>query len=201
MKIESVDQLRELYGTPKEKAVRKQLSHLEGHSKRYIGLSPFVVVSTYDAAGHIDVSPRGGDPGFVSILNDRQLLIPDVKGNKRLDNLVNIIETGRIGTCFMVPGVDETLRVNGRASLTVDPDLLALYPGIRNKPISGILIDIEEVFLHCAKAFMRSRLWSTEARIERSELPTMGQMLKDQIQLDDTPETQEEMLARYRTEL
>ena len=201
MKIENVDQLRELYGTPKEKAVRKQLSQLEVHSKRYIGLSPFVVVSTYDAVGNIDVSPRGGDPGFVSVLNDGQLLIPDVKGNKRLDNLVNIIETGRIGTCFMIPGVDETLRVNGRACLTTDPDLLALYPGIRNKPISGILIDIEEVFLHCAKAFMRSRLWSPEARIERSELPTMGRMINDQTRTDETPESQQEMLARYQSEL
>jgi len=201
MKIESVAQLRDLYGAPKEKAVRKQLSELDVHARRYIELSPFVVVSTYDADGNLDVSPRGGDSGFVSILNDRQLLIPDVKGNKRLDNLVNIIETGRIGTCFLIPGVDETLRVNGRASLTTDLELLALYPGIRNKAISAIVIDIEEVFLHCAKALMRSRLWEPEARIDRSEMPTMGQMLKDQIQLDDTPETQEEMLARYRTEL
>lgn len=201
MKIESVEQLRELYGAPKEKAMRKQLAQLEVHSKRYIGMSPFVVVATYDTAGNLDVSPRGGDPGFVSVLNDRQLLIPDVSGNKRLDNLVNIIETGRIGTCFMIPGIDETLRVNGGASLTTDPELLARYRGIRNKPISGILIDIEEVFLHCAKAFMRSRLWSPEAQVDRAELPSMGQMIKDQTQSGDIPETQAEMLARYRTEL
>lgn len=201
MKIESVEQLRELYGAPKEKAMRKQLAQLEVHSKRYIGMSPFVVVATYDMSGNLDVSPRGGDPGFVSVLDDRQLLIPDVSGNKRLDNLVNILETGRISTCFMIPGIDETLRVNGGASLTTDPELLARYRGIHNKPISGILIDVEEVFLHCAKAFMRSKLWSPEAQVDRTELPTMGQMIKDQTQSGDIPETQAEMLARYRTEL
>ncbi len=201
MKIETVEQLRELYGQPKEKAVRKQLTELETHSRRYIELSPFVVLATYDKSGLVDVSPRGGEPGFVSILNDKQLLIPDVRGNKRLDNLVNIIETGRIGTCFMIPGVDETLRVNGRASLSTEPGLLERYQGAKNKPISGIVIDIEEVFLHCAKAFMRSRLWSPEAQIDRRLFPSMGQMLKDQIHSDEAPETQEEMLARYRTEL
>lgn len=201
MIIDRIEQLRELYGEPKEKAVRKQLPELEVHSKRFIELSPFVVVATRDTEGNIDVSPRGGEPGFVTIVNDRQLLIPDVRGNQRLDNLVNIIETGHIGTCFMIPGVDETLRVNGSACLTTDPEPLSRYQGARNKPLCGILIDVEEVFLHCAKAFMRARLWSADAQIDRSELPTMGRMLKDQIQSDETPESQAEMLARYQTQL
>ena len=201
MNIESVEQLRDLYGFAKGRAKQKQLDKLDPHSINFIMHSPFVVVSSFDNKGGVDVSPKGGSPGFVDIVNNQQLLIPDVKGNNRLDGMINIIETGRVGTLFLIPGVDETLRINGTASITVEPALLEKHSQQNNPPKSAIKIQIEEVFLHCAKAFMRSKLWCAQAQIERSEFPTMGQMLNDQLKIDAIAESQESMVKRYQTDL
>ena len=201
MKVKSVEQLRQLYGYAKGRAVDKELRRLEKHSINFINHSPFVVISTYGQAGGVDVSPKGGRPGFVQILNEYEILIPDAKGNNRLDGLMNIIETGEIGTLFMIPGVDETLRINGTASITTNTELLACFKEDRNPPKTGIKIQIKEVFLHCAKAFMRSRLWSVETQINRKDLPTIGQMLNDQIGIMEKVESQEEMVKRYQADL
>lgn len=175
------------------------MSALDAHALRYIELSPFVVLATSDAAGRQDASPRGGAPGFVRA-TAQQLCIPDAPGNHRLDSLGNIVDTGRIGLLFLIPGVDETLRVNGRARLSDDAERLAPFaadPRVR----LVIEVDVEEAYLHCAKALMRSKLWSDGARVERSVLPTMGQMISDQTGLVTPAESQAQMVARYAKDL
>lgn len=201
MQIDTVAQLREIYPEPKGRAIEKQLHCLEQHSLAFIALSPFVIISTANASGAQDCSPRGGHPGFIISPNTQELLIPDAKGNNRTDSLINIIENPFIACCFLIPGVDETLRVNGHAELTTDEDAMAFFANTERPPISVIRVRIEEVFLHCAKALMRSKLWSPDAIIERDALPTMGQMINDQIGSSDIPETQSEMVRRYSKDL
>jgi len=201
MEINSVEELRELYGYAKGRAVDKELRQLEKHTINFINHSPFVVVSTFGKNGGVDVSPKGGTAGFVKVLNDKELIIPDSKGNNRLDGLVNIIETGEIGTLFLIPGVDETLRINGIATITTDSQMLSCFKEDKNPPKTAIKIKIKEVFLHCAKAFMRSKLWSPEAQVNREDLPTIGQMLNDQLGIMEKAESQQEMVRRYRADL
>jgi PPOX class probable FMN-dependent enzyme len=199
--INTLDELRALYPAPGERAVRKQLTSLDVHCRRYIELSPFVVVATGGARGAMDASPRGGAPGFVKLLDAQTLLIPDSPGNHRLDSLSNIVETGQAGLLFMIPGFDETLRVNGRAELSCDAACLAPFAGEKRRPTLVIRLTVAEAYLHCAKAFMRSRLWAADAQVERKALPTMGQMIKDQSGIEAAPETQAQMLARYAVDL
>lgn len=200
--IDSIESLRGLYAEPTERARRKQLSRLDAHCLRFIGLSPFVVLASGSAQGQYDASPRGGDPGFVKAPDAHTLLIPDASGNNRLDTLQNIIATGRVGLLFLIPGVDETLRVNGRARLDSSAGLMARFAGERHPPKIVIEVRVEDAYLHCAKAFMRSKLWGPENRVERSALPTMGQMIGDQTGVPAAAvETQEQMVARYRAEI
>jgi uncharacterized protein len=197
--IEDPQRLRALYPAAGERALRKQMSALDRHALRFVELSPFVVLATSDATGRQDASPRGGAPGFVRATAQR-LWIPDAPGNHRLDSLGNIIATGRIGLLFLIPGVDETLRINGRARLCDEADRLAPFaadPRVR----LVIEVDVEEAYLHCAKALMRSKLWSDAARVERSMLPTMGQMINDQTGGGMPAESQEQMVARYAKDL
>ena len=200
MKIDRLDDLRQLYGPAKERSVKKQMDRLDVHCRRFISLSPFVVLSSGGADGRQDASPRGGKPGFVLAPDERTLLIPDAMGNNRLDTLENIIANGQLGLLFMLPGMDETLRVNGRAELRNDADLIQQFAGERT-PKLVIRVSVLEAYLHCAKALMRSRLWSPQSQVDRSVLPTMGQMLHDQIGISGPAETQEQMLARYVNEL
>ena len=197
MRITTPEQLRELYDQPKERAQTKKQNALEAHSKKFIGLSPFLVLSTVSAIGQLDASPRGGVPGFIKILDDKRLLIPDSKGNNLLDSISNILETGRVGILFMIPGMDETFRVNGKAHISTEKVLIDQFDPEKKEIISCIVVQIEEMFFHCAKAFMLSKLWSSEHKIDRGEMPSMGQMLKDQIKHDGPVETREEMLKRY----
>ncbi|MCE2690607.1 MAG: pyridoxamine 5'-phosphate oxidase family protein [Rubrivivax sp.] len=193
--------LRALYPAPKERALRKELTRLDPHCRRFIGLSPFVVLASAGADGALDASPRGGTPGFVKAPAEHTPLIPDAPGNHRLDTLENIVATGRLGLLFMIPGVDETLRVNGTAELSTDPVLIEQVADERRHPVVVIQVQVEQAYLHCAKAFMRSRLWSLEAQVERSALPTMGRMISEQTGLAGAEETQEQMLARYQVDL
>lgn len=193
--------LRALYPAPKERTLRKELTRLDPHCRRFIGLSPFVVLASAGADGALDASPRGGTPGFVKAPDEHTLLIPDAPGNHRLDTLENIVATGRLGLLFMIPGVDETLRVNGRAQLSTDPVLIEAVTDERRRPVVVIRVRVEQAYLHCAKAFMRSRLWSLEAQVERSALPTMGRMISEQTGLAGAEETQEQMRARYQADL
>jgi len=199
--IDDVAALRALYAQPKERALRKQLDRLDVHCTRFIALSPFVVLATGRADGMLDSSPRGGEPGFVKVPDERTLLIPDSPGNNRLDSMSNIIETGRIGLLFLIPGIDETLRVNGAARLADESEALAHFAGAARAPKLAIEVSVEEAYLHCAKSLMRSKLWAPASLRERSVLPTMGQMLKDQTESSSPAESQEAMVARYAADL
>lgn len=173
--------LRSRYGQPGRLATGKQLDRLDPHARRFIELSPFLVISSQGADGLGDVSPKGDAPGFVQVLDDRTLLIPDRPGNNRLDTLSNLIANDGVGLLFLVPGVCETLRVNGRARVIADADLLAPTAVRGRLPATGILVAVEEVYLHCAKALVRSKLWEDDHRLERRSLPSLGQMLADQM--------------------
>jgi PPOX class probable FMN-dependent enzyme len=201
MYIESEEALRTIFGFPKGRAKDKLLKKLEKHSMAFIHLSPFFTLASYNAEGHTDCSPRGGKSGFVKIINEQCIVIPESKGNNRLDSLVNLLETKNIGCLFLIPGVDETLRINGTARISTAPDYLALFSEEQNPPRACIEVQITEVFLHCAKALMRSKIWSSESIIERSSLPTMGVMINDQLAITDEPETQEDILKRYTKDL
>lgn len=197
--VSSIEELRSLYPLPKERAVKKQLDRLDEHCMRFIRLSPFLVLASQSNDGSLDASPRGGEPGFVRIWNSKTLLIPDAPGNNRLDTLSNLLSANGIGMLFFIPGVDETLRVNGTALLSRQPELLAGFSTSRQPPKLVIEVRITECFLHCAKSMMRARLWDPSARIPRDSVPTMGRMISDQT---GAPlETQEEMLARYAKDL
>lgn len=173
--------LRELYGEPGPLAARKVLDRLDAHCRRFIALSPFLVLGTSDAAGRQDVSPRGDPPGFVRVLDDRTLLVPDRPGNNRVDSLGNVVGHPAVALLFLVPGVDETLRVNGRGRITTDAALLAGSAVNGKAPRTGLLVSVEECFLHCGKALIRARLWDPETRIERRSFPTLARMIADQI--------------------
>lgn len=193
--------LRTLYAEPSDRALRKQLDRLDTHCRRFIALSPFLVMASADGAGHLDASPRGGEPGFVKVLDDRTLLIPDSKGNNRLDSLANLIRQPGIGLLFLIPGVDETLRINGQASLTTDKALIDTCANERRRPPLVIAVEVREAYLHCAKSLMRAKLWDSRATRERSVLPSMNQMLKDQIGQEGEPESDAAMRARYQNDL
>ena len=197
--------LRNLYGPARERSLKKEIPSLDAHAVRFIGLSPFVVLASSDAQGHMDASPRGGDAGFVKVLDEQTLLLPDAPGNNRLDTLENIIATGRLGTLFMVPGFDETLRMNGRAVLSTDPADLALCADARRTPARVIRLTVESVYLHCGKSLMRSQLWDASRQTDRAQLPSMAEMMRDQIRAfkgeDIVAETQAQMLERYRQSL
>ena len=199
--IDTLAALRALYPPAKERSVQKQLDRLDRHCRRFVELSPFLVLSSAGKDGRCDASPRGGEPGFVKVADDKTLLIPDAPGNNRLDTLENIVGAGGIGVLFLVPGVDETLRVNGRARLLDDAGLLKSFANEKRTPKLVIEVKVEDAYLHCAKALMRSRLWDTASKVDRSTLPSMGEMLRDQIGPQVQAETQEQMVARYKAEL
>jgi PPOX class probable FMN-dependent enzyme len=160
--IASRDELAELYGPPIEAVVQKAIDHLDVHCREFIARSPFVLLATSDGSGRCDVSPKGGPPGFVGVLDEHRLLIPDAPGNKRIDSLRNVVENPHIGLLFLIPGLEETLRVNGSVTLVRDSELLAARE-LGGKPAKiGLGVAVEEAFLHCAKAFKRSGLWQPE---------------------------------------
>jgi PPOX class probable FMN-dependent enzyme len=201
MEITSLEALRSLYASARERSVKKELQQLDVHCTRFISLSPLVVVSSSGASGALDASPRGGEPGFVRVQGNGTLLIPDAPGNNRLDTLENVVQTGQVGLLFFVPGVDETLRVNGKAVLSTLAAELELCKDAKRTPKLVIRVTMESAYLHCAKALMRSALWDASRHVERSVMPSMGEMMKDQIGGDIPCETQEEMLARYAKDL
>jgi hypothetical protein len=193
--------LRAIYKEPSERAVLKELSFLDPHLQRFISLSPFLVIGSGDQNHQMDCSPRGGDSGFVKVLDPQTILIPDSIGNNRLDTLSNIISTGQIGLLFFLPGIDEVVRVNGRASLHTDFDLLNHFAELTNKPKLVIKIIVEAAYMHCPKAMMRSKLWSIESHHSIDSMPTLGEIIRDQTQRVVPVESREEMLKRYTPDL
>jgi PPOX class probable FMN-dependent enzyme len=199
--IESVEALRELYNLPSELARRKQLDRLDAHCRRFIELSPFMLVSSSGADGLADVSPRGDQPGFVRVIGERTLAIPDRRGNNRLDTLTNIVGNPAVGLIFLIPGYHETLRINGSATIDDDPALLEDFAVNGKPPVTVLMVTVREAYLHCAKSILRSRLWQEDAKTDRSLMPSMGQMIKDQTRLTDPVESQDDMIARFQKEL
>ena len=174
--------LRDTYPPPLERAVLKSQPALDAHMKAFIALSPFLCLGT-SSAGGADVTPRGDRPGFVQVPDDHTLLVPDWPGNNRLDSLGNIVENPAVGLLFFVPGMLETLRVNGTADVSFDEALIARWHVDGKRPRSVLRVAVTEAFLHCGKALIRSRLWEPESKIDRRTLPTYGQMLKDQTRM------------------
>lgn len=203
--ITTLPVLRELYAPVNPRSALKELPQLDEHAKRFISLSPFVVISSYGADGRADTSPRGGDAGFVKVVDSGALLITDSPGNNRLDTLENIVAKQQIGLLFMVPGVDETLRVNGTAVLSTDESELKLCEDSRRVPKLVIRVNVHASYLHCAKALMRSDLWNPAKHLVRSQLPSMGEMMRDQmvgkLPTETVFETQEQMLVRHQKTL
>jgi uncharacterized protein len=180
--VTSEDELRGMLGVPASRSLMKERPALDAHLRAFIAHSPFLLMSTAGADGTCDVSPKGDAPGFVLVLDDRRLVIPERPGNKRLDGMKNLLENPHIGLIFLVPGREETLRVNGRAWITRDPDLLARCAAQGKTPQLAIGVEVEQCFLHCVKAFRRSRLWAHGEWPAPDALPSMAQVLFDQIQ-------------------
>src|SRR4051794_32486865 len=178
--VTSSEELAQLIGVPSELSRKKELTELDKHMVAFIAESPFVLIGTYNRAGRCDVSPRGEAPGGVKVLDAKTLLLPDRPGNRRLDSLRNIVETGRIALLFLIPGLGETLRVNGRACVIRDDEVLAPLAVEGKRPLVGIAVAVEECFLECAKAVLRSRLWDAVATGRGSSLPGLAEMLNDQ---------------------
>jgi PPOX class probable FMN-dependent enzyme len=199
--VRAATELRECYPPPLERSLRKSLTKLDAHMRRFISLSPFLCLGTSGADGG-DVTPRGDSPGFVHVLDDRTLLIPDWPGNNRLDSLTNVVVNPDVGLLFLIPGVNETLRVNGVAEITVDPALLERWSVDGKHPRSVLRVTVREAYMHCAKALMRSKLWSDDYRIDRAKLPSYAQMLKDQgVTTQTVDELQSAIDESYATRL
>ena len=179
--IEDVAEIRGIYGEPMERAVKKQLPRLEKHSRAFIALSPFLVIASADPQGRVDASPKGDAPGFVHVIDDQTLLIPDRLGNNRIDTISNLLAAPGVGIIFFVPGLRETLRVNGKARITTEPALLEPCTVQGKPPRSGILVTAEEVYFHCGKALIRSDLWNPEKMLKHADFPPLGQIIAEQI--------------------
>lgn len=192
-----------IYRAPGQLVLDKVLSHVERHGKSFIALSPFCVISSAGADGGIDVSPRGGEPGFVHVSEDgKTVFLPDRPGNNRLDNIRNLLAgPGRIGMMFMIPGFDDVFRVNGRASATDDANLLGQFVEFGKTPRLVLSIAVEEAFFHCPKAIMRAKLWEAEAQVDRSALPSGAEMVMDQLQLGKPQVSDEVIIESYKTQL
>ena len=197
-KLETAEALREIYGHAKGRAESKQMDKLEKHSKRFIELSPFLVIATSRPDGLADASPKGDHPGFVQVLDDNTIAIPDRPGNNRLDSMENLLTNPAIGLIFFIPGVNETLRINGFTEIRDDAELLERFIVNGKPPIAVYVITVKEVYLHCAKALMRSELWSPDAQTPERPIPTMGQMIKEQTGSTGLVESQAEMEANYK---
>ncbi|HRD77737.1 MAG TPA: pyridoxamine 5'-phosphate oxidase family protein [Hyphomicrobiaceae bacterium] len=196
--VTSIDALRRLYDMPQERAVKKELTRLDRHHKSFIALSPFLVISSTGANGQVDASPRGDRAGFVQVLNDATITIPDWPGNNRLDTLTNIIERPQVGLLFLIPGVTEQMRVNGRAVIDTEESLRRPFETRGKLPKSVIRVSVEQAYLHCSKAIMRSSLWDESRKVDRSVLPTLTEMLRDQTGIASS---EADLQARYQKTL
>ena len=175
-RVTTIEQLEAHYGTPAQRSLAKELDHVSAHYRAFIEKAPFVVVATVGPEG-LDCSPRGDPAGFVRIADDKTVLLPDRRGNNRLDTLRNLVRDPRISLLFLIPGIGETLRINGRTAILVDPDLCASFTLHGKTPRSVIAVTVDRAYYQCQKALVRSRLWDADTQIARSALPTAGEMI------------------------
>ena len=193
--------LAKIYPEPSPRVIAKARPQLDKHSSKFIAMSPFCVLATSGADGGVDASPRGGTPGFVHVVSPQQLLMPDRSGNNRIDSLKNITGgSGQLQLIFFVPGIDETLRIGGIGKLSTEPDLIEKMKEFGKLPRAVLSITVHEAYFHCGKALMRSKLWSPQVQVERSVMPSIGQIIHDQTSLGDA-ESQADIAARYQTQL
>jgi PPOX class probable FMN-dependent enzyme len=176
--ITDLQALERLYGTPAAASLKKEVDFLHPHYQAFIRAAPFVALASNGPDG-LDVSPRGDPAGFVHVEDEKTLLLPDRRGNNRIDSLRNIIADRRVALLFLIPGIGETLRVNGRAAISVDPELLARFALDGKEPRSVLRVRVEKVFFQCSRAILRSRLWDPSRQLDRSALPSIGTILKD----------------------
>lgn len=186
--IRTSEELRTHYKPASEGSLKKELRRLDAHSKNFLANSPFVLIGTSDGKGNADVTPKGDKPGFVAVLDDVTIAIPDRPGNNRLDAIENLLVNPAIGLLFLIPGMNETLRINGEARVTVDATLRERLAVEGKPPLGVIVVKAHAIYMHCAKAFMRSELWQPDSWQPRSAMPTLGQILKDQLALKETAE-------------
>ena len=201
--ISTTSALESIIGTPSGVAIRKELTALDEHMRRFIQHSPFLIISTSSADGRCDASPRGDPPGSIYVVDDRTLLIPDRPGNRRADSLRNIVETGNIGLLFLIPGVGETLRVNGKAAIIRDAQWLTTLSTKGKQPTIAIAVSVEQCFLQCAKALLRSKLWDHRERPSMQSLPCAAEMLAHHVQMPeyDVAKMQELLDGSYKNKL
>lgn len=176
--ITTVEQLEAVYGQPSGAALAKEIDHIAPVYRRLIEAAPFVAIATGGPDG-LDCSPKGDAPGFVRVLDDKTLALPDRPGNNRIDGFRNLLKEPRIGLLFLIPGVGETLRVNGRAAISVDPELLASFAVNGKLPRCVLLVHVETIFFHCSKAIVRSKLWDEATKIDRKSLPSTGTIIAE----------------------
>ncbi|SIQ32581.1 pyridoxamine 5'-phosphate oxidase family protein [Bosea sp. TND4EK4] len=199
--VTDAEALREHIGPVSPVVRSKVLDRLDSFCRDFIAISPFLVLATSDGAGNADASPRGDAPGFVRVLDERTLLIPDRRGNNRVDSFGNVLASPGIGLLFMVPGIAETLRVNGKARATRDAALLAPSAVQERPPLTGLLVAVEEAFFHCGKALIRSKLWDPAAQVPRSSFPTLGRIVAEQTKMVDAEEADRNLAEAYRSRL
>jgi uncharacterized protein len=193
--------LAAIYPKPTPRVIAKARPAIDVHAKNFIAMSPFCVLATSGKDGSVDASPRGGGVGFVHVEGPNLLLMPDRAGNNRIDSFKNIVEgSGLLQLIFFVPGIDETLRVGGRGTVTTEPKLLDAMVEFGKPPRAVLRIEVTEAYFHCGKALMRSKLWSTDAQVTRASFPSISEVIHDQTTLGE-PETQAVVEARYKTQL
>jgi len=196
----SASDLAAIYPAPAPRVIAKARPAIDAHAKKFIGMSPFCVLATSGADGSVDASPRGGNPGFIHVAGPNLLVMPDRSGNNRIDSFRNIVEgSGFVQLIFFVPGIDETLRAGGTGKVSTDPDVMASMIEFGKPPRAVLHIEVSEVYFHCGKALMRSKLWGGE-RVERSVMPSIGEVIHDQTGLGER-ESQDVIYERYKTQL
>ncbi len=176
-RVTSTEQLESIYGDPPPTSLLKEIDYISEHYRAFIEKAPFVTVATCGPQG-LDCSPRGDPPGFVRVADEKTLMIPDRRGNNRIDSMRNLVRDPRISLLFLIPGINETLRINGRAEIVIDPDMCASFAMQGKLPRSVLVVTVDRIYFQCQKALVRSRLWDVEAQIPRSELPSTGKILE-----------------------
>lgn len=199
--VQDQGELRSRYPEPSGLVQSKILTRIDQHARAFIGLSPFLVIATAGTDGSADASPRGDAPGFVTVADETTLLIPDRRGNNLCDSLSNVIENPKVGLVFFVPGINETLRINGGAIITTDPAVLMPMAVDGKTPTSALRVTVEQSYFHCGKALIRSRLWDPAVQIERKSFPTLGKILSDQIKGVETADADARLDNSYRNHL
>jgi hypothetical protein len=199
--IADLDALRSHVGTISEMAAYKVMPRLDQYSRAFIALSPFLVLATTDGDGGVDASPRGDGPGFVAMTDDTTLVIPDRPGNRRVDSFSNVLRQPAVGLIFFVPGINETLRVNGTARVITDPSILAPLEAMGKIPATALLVAITEVFFHCGKALIRSKLWDASRQVPRASFPSLGRIMADQTAVMSAESADQAIATSYREKL